>query len=336
MRKLLPILLIFLLLGLSGCRLSATQPAPVNSAPTLTDKQVQTQMSTLLTVQPTETAVPEQPSPTEPLPTAENLIVPTNTPGAAVATATATATSNSPAEKASPTPPPTLTPAAPTPTPPPTLTPATGPTPTLSKDDPRSRQGAATSVDPMNNPTHWVWPTGENEFTSIEFSDGTLNLTSLKETLGWRLANPAGEPFTNLYLEAVIKTGNCSSDDQYGLIVRVPDPKDANQGYLFGFTCDGRYSLRMWDGTDGVKGKMTRLIDWTQSKAIYAGPNQINRMGILMRGGRLAIYANGTLLGEATNESFPDGYFGLFIGSPQTPNFNIHVDEMSYWENPKP
>jgi hypothetical protein len=59
-------------------------------------------------------------------------------------------------------------------------------------------------------------------------------------------------------------------------------------------------------------------------------------MGILMSGGRMILYANGTLLGEATNNTYPSGYFGLFIGAPQTPNFTIRVDEMSYWENPKP
>ena len=211
-----------------------------------------------------------------------------------------------------------------------------GPTPTVSKDDPRTKLGNSSSTDTLDDASKWAWPTGQNEFTSVDFSTGALNLTALKEITGWRLSNPAGEAFTNLYLEATIKTGNCASSDQYGLIVRVPDLKDADQGYLFGFTCDGHYSLRLWDGKLGAKGQMTRLIDWTSSKAINAGSNQVNRMGILMSAGRMILYANGTLLGEATNNSFASGYFGLFIGAPQTPDFTIHVDEMSYWENPKP
>jgi len=188
----------------------------------------------------------------------------------------------------------------------------------------------------MDNATKWIWPTGVNDFTAVDFSAGSMELTSLKTTTGWRLANPTGDPFTNLYLEAVIKTGTCSGSDQYGVIVRVPVIKDADQGYLFGFTCDGRYSLRLWDGTIGTKGQMTRLIDWTASKAIYTGSNQINRLGIMMLGGRMLLYANGTLLGEATNNTYSSGYFGLYIGGAQTTDFTIQVDEMSYWDNPKP
>jgi hypothetical protein len=334
MRKFLPLILILLLVSLSGCRLNATQSIQ-NLSPTLSDVQLQTQISTMLTVQPTATAAPiVAASPTPALPTAEALIPATVTPGEALPTATATqaAVASSP----TPTPPPTLTPANPTPTPPPTLTPVLGPTATVSKDDPRPRQGSATSTDPMDNSTKWVWPTGVNDFTAIDFASGSMNLTSLKTTTGWRLANPAGEPFSNLYLEAVIKTGTCSGNDQYGVILRVPVLKDADQGYLFGFTCDGHYSLRLWDGTIGTKGQMTRLIDWTASKAIYTGSNQINRLGIMMLGGRMLLYANGTLLGEATNNTYSSGYFGLYIGGAQTTNFTIQVDEMSYWDNPKP
>lgn len=334
MRKMLPFAIILLLVGLSGCRLNATQSNP-NLSPTLSDVQLQTQISTLLTVKPTATAAPiVEVSPTPALPTPEALIPATVTPGEVVPTATATQVPA--AANPTATPPPTLTPGNPTPTPPPTLTPTSGPTATVSKDDPRPRQGNPTSTDPMDNSTHWIWPTGLNDFTAIDFASGAMNLTSLKTTTGWRLANPTGEAFSNLYLEAIIKTGTCATNDQYGMIVRVPVIKDADQGYLFGFTCDGHYSLRLWDGTVGTKGQMTRLVDWTASKAIYAGSNQINRIGLMMIGGRMLMYANGTLLGEVTNNTYSSGYFGLYVGGAQTPNFTIQVDEMSYWDNPKP
>ena len=331
MRKLIPLLMIVLVLSLTGCRLSASQNNQV-AEPTLSDVQVQTQISTLLTAQPTATEGPKEsasatpalptPEPGKPTATQANTEVP---PTATVAAAVPTATKAATAVKATSTPVSTLAPAA-----------TQGPTPTLSKDDPRSHQGAVTSTDGMNDASKWNWPTGINEFTSIDYSAGALKLTSLKAMTGWRVANPAGQDFGNLYLEATIKTGTCASDDQYGVIARIPVLKDADQGYLFGFTCDGRYSLRLWDGKIGARGQMTRLIDWTANKAINAGSNQTNRLGILMIGGRLVMYANGILLGEVTNTTYASGYFGLFIGGLSTPNFNISVDEMSYWENPKP
>jgi hypothetical protein len=188
----------------------------------------------------------------------------------------------------------------------------------------------------MNDSTAWVWPTGVSEFTAVNFTSGSMVLTSLDDISGWRLANPTGREFGGLYLEATVRTGTCKGNDQYGLIARVPVLKDADQGYLFGFTCDGRYSFRSWDGKVGEKGKMTRLIDWTANKAVNAGSGQTNRMGLMMVGSRMLLYANGTLLGEVTTNTYASGYFGVFVGGMQTKNFAITIDEMAYWENPKP
>jgi hypothetical protein len=340
-------LLTAILIGalLSGCSLSFSGPTKTGE-PTLTDGQVQTQISTLLTAQPTPTAEPAaQNSATPALPTVEPTVEPTQ-PAEATAYPPADSSSAQPTDTQAA---PEATSAVqgeaqaggggPTPTPPPTLTPTTGsqgPTATISPDDPRNRLGGATSTDGMNDATSWVWPTGDNEFTAVKYSNGGLIFTSLKEKTGWRLANPTGQPLANLYLEATIRTGTCKSNDQYGLIVRVPVLKDADQGYLFGFTCDGTYSFRSWDGKVGENGKMTRLIDWKASKAINTGSGQTNRMGLMMVGSRMLLYANGTFLGEVNTSTYASGYFGLFVGGLQTSGFTITVDEMAYWTNPKP
>jgi hypothetical protein len=80
---------------------------------------------------------------------------------------------------------------------------------------------------------------------------------------------------------------------------------------------------------------MTHLVYWTANKAIVAGSGQTNRIGLMMDGSRMMFYANGTYLGEVTTSTYPSGYFGLFVGGPETPNFAITTDEMSYWENPQ-
>jgi len=316
-------LIFFLPLWLAGCVLPSSGARPTEAQPTLSDAEMQTQLAMMLTAMPTATE-------SIPLP-------PTNTPEPLVATATAEA----PLPTQTPPPPPTSEPetAQPTPTftaspPPATATP--GPAFTVVPGDPRGRLGSPTSTDPMNDATGWVWPTGANDFTSVSFSGGFLNLTALTDKLGWRLANPEGTELGNLYLEATFKTSGCSGSDQYGLIARVPVLKDADRGYLFAFTCDGRYSLRKWDGTEGEKGKMTRLKDWTKTDAILAGSNQVNRMGLLMIGSKLVMYANGQLLGEATDGTWTSGYFGVFVGAGPTEKFLIQVDEMSYWKNPAP
>lgn len=216
-----------------------------------------------------------------------------------------------------------------------TLQPA-GPTFTPVPGDPRSRLGNPTSTDPMDNATAWVWPTGVDKYSETSFGGGYQTITALTNTDGWRMANPTGQPFGNIYLEATFRTTTCSGSDHYGLITRVPVVTQPTQGYLFEFTCDGKFTVRRWDGEVSPKGVMTRLVDWKADPAIATGPNQVNRMGVMMVGSRLMLYANGKLLADVQDSLFPTGNFGVLLGSQTKLNFQIQVDSMSYWLNPKP
>jgi hypothetical protein len=334
MKKYLSLISLICVFGLSSCVLPRSSGASQQpGSPTLSDVQMQTQIAMVLTAMPTPTGggpANTEPTKAQTSPTvgATKPILPSASPTQTVAVPSDT-----------PVPQPTATPTAavsPTSTATSGPTPTTGPSPTASPADPRTKLGKPSATDPMDNASTWIWPTGGNDFTKIDFGDGAMTLTSLKKTMGWRLANPKGTDFSNLYLEMTVKTGTCAGADQYGLIARVPVLKDADRGYLFGVTCDGKYSLRKWDGTAGTKGVLTRLKDWTASSAISKGSNQTNRLGLMMSGSRLILYVNGTLLGEVQDSSFASGYFGVYIGSNQTDNLAVKIDEMSYWENPTP
>jgi hypothetical protein len=223
-------------------------------------------------------------------------------------------------------------------TPAPTATATLAPVPsfTAPASDPRSKLGSPSSTDPMDNERAWVWPTGSDKFSSASFSNGSMALTALTDVDGWRLANPRGSDFGNLYLEGTFNSGACKGSDHYGLITRVPVLKDANKGYLFGVTCDGYYSLRRWDGTIGKDGKMEWLVRWTASQAIATGSDKSNRLGMMTVGNRLILYVNGTLLTEVKDSTFSSGYFGVFVGADQTNNLTVRVEDMAYWENPQP
>lgn len=329
MKRWMTFFTVFLMaLMLTGCVLpSSTPPAGESLKPTLSDVEMQTQIALMLTTMPT--ATPEQVAqPTATLPPVVTASEPQPTP-------IPTETPSLPAPTATPLPPtPTEVPTQAVPTPSPT---PAGPTPTLSPDDPRNRLGNPSAIDPMNDETTWNWPTGYSEFTSIEFRNGQMLLKGLQPKMGWRLANPRGEAFSSLYLEMTVKTESCTGNNQFGMIVRVPVLKDANQGYLFGIRCDGKYSLRKWDGTLGEKGTLTRLKDWTSSSAINIGANATNRLGLMTIGNRLIMYVNGTLLGEVSDDTFPVGYFGVYAASDSSSEpFTIAIDEMSYWLNPQP
>ncbi len=295
--------LVVVLLGLTAC--SAIQPEA-----TLDANLLATSVSGTLTAVPPRT-LPPQPSDTA-LPAS-----PTVPPTEATATATATEL-----------PAPTLSPSSTvSPSNTPQTTQTAGPTSTLVASDIRSTLGNPTWRDTLSGGNNWS--TGEDSFTRLQVEDGELHLTGLTTTDGWRLTWPV---VRDLYLEMTARTGSCTGNDHYGLMARVPDRTAANRGYLFGFTCDGRYSLRAWDGPEET---MTQIVNLTSSSAIVSGSQQENRMGLWISGETIRLYANGTLLTQLEDDRFTaEGSFGIFVGARQTENFTVHVDEVAYWADP--
>jgi hypothetical protein len=246
----------------------------------------------------------------------------------ALPTQTASVVPPAPSEMPSATPPPSATP-IPSPTPTLTATSELSPTPTASttpgSGDPRSWLGNPAWQDTFSTGSNWTL--GADSFTRAEVEDGTLLFTGLTTMDGWRLTWPEIEDF---YLDADLNSGDCEGNDHYGLIFRVPDRHAADEGYLLGFTCDGRYWLRHWGDE-----KMTTLIPLTSSTAIVAGAQRNNRMGVMADGNQLTLYANGQKLAEIEDETLPDaGGFGLFVGARKSGSLEIGAQEMAYWELP--
>lgn len=177
-------------------------------------------------------------------------------------------------------------------------------------------------VDPMDNSNSWYTLSTAN--TEWEFEDGMLRMKS--KTTGepeeWGLSSKPA--MTDYYLQATFKTDkDCAGLDRYGVLVRAPDP---SMGYIFEFSCDGRYRLYIWDGEN-----YEALQEWKSSASINGGPNQTNVLGIYMKGNLFRLYANGKLLAELENDKFDEGRFGLVIGADKTEGFITYVDEVAYW-----
>jgi hypothetical protein len=183
--------------------------------------------------------------------------------------------------------------------------------------------GPATWRDSFNGYIYWYLLDTDN--TKFEIKNDTLVMTTFgKGGLDeWGLSNrPVSDDF---YLEMIAKTGDqCAGKDRYGVLVRASDP---NHAYVFGFTCNGQYRLYRWND-----GEFKALAGWTGSPYIVTGPDQTNRLGILVKGSTFKLYANGKLLTSFTDSEFKSGRFGLFIAAEQTDNFEVFVEEVAYWE----
>lgn len=285
---------IFILLGLlllAGCNLPG---AP--SAATPTPDAIATQVSQLLTAQPTATpSDADVPGETAEPPAVEPEI--TSTPDV-----------------------------EPTESPVPTEPVATA-TPTTPAGDPKNNLGEPSWQHDLSSAD--VFYLYENEGTRVSHSDGALVLTGLIPN-GWHgFSLTFAQKPQNFYLETVFNTRTCSGADLYGMVFRAPD---TNSGYFFGVTCDGRYNLHVRnfnDGTDRI------LIDSTENSAIVSGSDQTNRLGIMANGDQIGLYANGVLLQQVTDSTFTgQGYFGPFIAAYPSAGFTVEMDQISLWNLP--
>ena len=204
----------------------------------------------------------------------------------------------------------------------PTGTSTSSPTiiPTQSSSDPRAGLGDPEFRDTFDTADNW--PIYTDTHVKFEVSDGRMMMTAFEPDFynGWMLSwiNP-----TNFYLEITAVNGVCSGKDRYGVVFRAPN---GDAGYLFGFSCDGRYSLWYWDGKKEID-----IVDWTTSSLIEAGEGKTNRMGVKVNGDRFTLYANGSLLTEVQDDNSDKGEIGLFVGAAATANFTAFVEELAYW-----
>ncbi len=289
-KKLSLISLVLFALVITGCNLPGDQGEEVVA----TDDLMATEIARILTGTPVQVLPSSTPIPVEETEEVEETVaVPTNT----------------------------SEPESVTETPEPTSEPTLGPTPTLSDTDPALTLGTPDWVDPMDDGDNW--PTGYNEYTSIDFEDGYLKMSADTDLDGWRLSWPFLE---NFYLEATLKSPDCEGYDHFGLMFRVPENADANKGYLFGITCDGRFSLRRWDGKN-----MYYPVNWTSSAAINQGDNAVNVLGVMAQDANLAFYINGQKVSEVSDNTYLEGSFGIFVGGTNTEDIAVWVDQIRYW-----
>jgi hypothetical protein len=100
------------------------------------------------------------------------------------------------------------------------------------------------------------------------------------------------------------------------------------EGSYFGRTCEGN-SRVVFESRSG-SGVLLAEGSAGISRILPGLPDEI---GILARGDRVALYANGILLGEVQDPLYPDGaYFGLFVRSAGGSPFSAAFDNLAYWD----
>jgi hypothetical protein len=205
---------------------------------------------------------------------------------------------------------------------PPTETPTLAPSKTPPAEDPRQTLGNPNVKDDFSYDTGWYLY--EDDQVKFSIKDNKLVMADKEAVPNYEKWGVHGPPaLTNFYIEMTAKFGECSGMDRYGMLLRAPDP---NHGYVLMITCDGRYSLRNWNGKEFVN-----LVKWTESERINAGSGQGNRLGLMARGDTLTVYINGGQVARVEDDAYSSGRYGPVIAAEQTQGFKATVSEVSYW-----
>ena len=232
----------------------------------------------------------------------------------AIAPGTSTPTPEpSPTQEPSPTPAPTETPTAVSPTA--TLVPIEG--------DPATLLGEPSGVDNFNTFNNWT--NFNNKCFQSEIT-GTQFVMTAKGQAGiacWEFSWPLLE---NFYLETMVEMPEtCQAQDRFGVIFRAPDNE---RGYLYGYTCDGQFTLTAWDGDETT----TVLVPQTTTTAIDPSPGAKNRIGLLAQGASYYLYANGLFLAQAQDVTYLEpGKIGYYVRAATEEPFTVAYDYLKIW-----
>ncbi len=325
------IALVLLSVFLAGCSLPSSNP-PGTAAPQLTPESIYTAAVQTVIAQLTAAAsTPGAGQTMEATSAATQPFSATKPTGAAIVTAavqtvnaqfSATAALQTAAPQATATVAPSPTVFTPTPTK--KIKPTAKPTATTASTDPKLDLGDPTFQDTFKNSDNWGLTADKHSDMFIQDGNLVMKAFNADQFDSWALTWPKT---ANFYIELTATPETCGGLDRYGLMLRAK--RDASVGYLFGFSCDGRYSFRKWDGV-----KYTRDVDWTKNSAILKGADQTNRLGVKAEGDHFTLYANGVKLTDFHDASYSTGYFGVFIAAAETANFTTNASEIDYWELP--
>lgn len=196
--------------------------------------------------------------------------------------------------------------------------------PTLEpiEGDPATILGEPDGVDTFDTAANWTL--FNNRCFRSEITDGQFVMESKGQegVACWEVSWPN---LQNFYMQTEVTTPEqCQPDDRFGMLFRAPDNF---RGYLYGLTCDGRYSLTKWDGEE-----TTVLVAPATNGAINSGPGSVNRIGVVAFGGNYLLYANGIFLTEVQDFSYTtNGKIGYFVRASSDQGFVVKYDNLAVW-----
>jgi hypothetical protein len=224
-------------------------------------------------------------------------------------------------------------PAQPTNTPtamPPTATTVAQQLPNYAPLDPVINYGSPRFDEEFETDAEWLSSNGklpDNEYLKLMLVEDGMSVQGTYQDFDtWYFTAPILNDF---YIEMTADSKNCSSDDAYGLIMRGSEHNQPAHGYIVGLTCDGDAFIRRIDGINPYSA--LGLMIPTNTTLIATGQNQINTLGVSMKGEEISVYINGYLFTTLYDDSYLWGRYGVFVKPGPTENYNFVVNQIRVW-----
>jgi hypothetical protein len=214
------------------------------------------------------------------------------------------------------------------PTPKPTKTPGDWQPPDFPPFDPVSAFGYSRYIEDFQDETPWkdYYGNMENERIALVIEDGNMQVTGKHSY--FRTWWFGGFELGDFYLEMDVNSGDCTFDDTYGVIVRG-EPSD--HGYAFVFNCGGEVAA--WR-IDSVLDPYVEheILGWTPTELIRTGVNQDNKLGVMMEGSEITIYANRYFFTTLYDDTYDWGQYGVFVMAGEDDNYTYTIDQIQVWD----
>lgn len=137
--------------------------------------------------------------------------------------------------------------------------------------------------------------------------------------VAWGLANRDVADF-RLEVDATQEAG--PNNNGFGILFRF---QDRDNYYRFDISGEGYFLVSKF-----YRGEWTTLVPWTASSALNVG-QATNRLMVEAVGNRIRLFANGTEIGQTTDDSLSHGNFGFFANTFTEPNLIVSFDNIKLW-----
>jgi len=165
------------------------------------------------------------------------------------------------------------------------------------------------------------WESYSDKDYSADTVDGVYRMNSVGNFYIWSVST--GDEHSDAVIEVETLQQSQHLTNEYGIICRAD--RDGG-GYYFFISGDGYYAIRK-----GTADGLETLVDWAQSDVINQGPAD-NQIAAVCAGEYLALYANGELLAETTDDSLTSGLAGLAVGAFEDGDVEVDFDNVRIWD----